>query len=154
MPTPIFSYGDKIKRKTGGPVHVVKYISDNIYHFTDGTFALVDDQDCYILVEKSSGYFRVAATLEDAPLKEYLYYGYETCSEFSTALRRLVDRWSGRVGESIDVRNKFLLIRFHDTPGGKPDEAWLPCFLLTPESISDQMDEPTEEDELYMSVFN
>lgn len=139
MTSPLFTYGDKIRRKNGGTVLIVKDIGDNTYHFTDGTFAIIDDQDCYILVEKASGYFRVATTLDDAPLRDYLDNGYETRNDFSNALLRLLDRWAGRTGERIGERSKFLHLRFHDTPGGKPDEAWLPIYLLSSVPMPDNL---------------
>lgn len=132
MTTPRYTYGDRIKKNTGGPVRTVSDITANAYHFSDGTFALVDDQDCYRIVEKASGFFRVATSVNGLPLNDYLQHGYETREEFVYALRRLIERWSGRIGERIDERNKFLLLRFPDTPGGIPDEAWLPLYMLTP----------------------
>ena len=129
---PLFTYGDQLRRKAGGPVLTVQDITATAYHFDNGTFALIDDQDCYQLVGKASGFFRVARTLDGLPLADYLHHGYETRDEFRTALRRLTDRWGGRIGEYVSERNKFLLLRFPDTPGGVPDEAWLPLYMLTP----------------------
>ena len=127
-----FTYGDQLRRATGGRVVTVKDIDKVAYHFDDGTFALIEDQDCYTLVEKASGYFRVARTLEGLPLDDYLYHGYEEREDFAIALQRLLDRWAGRIGRQTGERNKFLLLSFPDTPGGKPDEAWLPLYMLTP----------------------
>lgn len=79
---------------------------------------------------KDSDFFLVNSDIEQAPLRDYLQHGYETKQDFRCALRQLVDRWRGRVGERIDERHGFFLLRFHDTPGGKPDEAWLPRYLL------------------------
>lgn len=94
-------------------------------------------------------FYRVLSTLDRAPLREYLMNGYMTRREFERALRQLLSRWKGRVGERIDNRHDFLLLRFHDTPGGKPDEAWLPRYLLEPvehmEQPSDSSDKATEE---------
>ena len=38
--------------------------------------------------------------------------------------------WKGRVGECIGERHEFRRLRFHDTPGGRPDEAWIPDYLM------------------------
>ncbi len=127
-----YTYGDRLRRATGGPVLTVCDITAAAYHFDDGTFALIDDQDCYRLVEKASGFFRVAGTVDGLPIDRYLYHGYETRDDFATALRRLLDRWGGRIGRHDGERNGFLLLSFPDTPGGIPDEAWLPLYMLTP----------------------
>lgn len=132
MTTPLFTYGDRLRRTANGPVLTVRDITPTAYHFADGTFALIDDQDCYVLVEKASGYFRVCTSLEELPLADFLHHGYETRQDFADALRRLLDYWGGRIGERKDERNKFLLLSFPDTPGGVPDEAWLPLYMLTP----------------------
>lgn len=75
-------------------------------------------------------FFRVISDLWGVRLPDPPDYGYETERDFRHALWRLIDRWKNRVGECTDTRNGFLLIRFHDTPGGRPDEAWLPAILL------------------------
>ena len=130
--TPLFTYGDRLRRTVHGPVLTIKDITATAYHFDDGTFALIDDQDCYTLVEKTSGFFRVADTIDGLPIDDYLHHGYETRADFRDALRRLIGRWGGRIGRYVSERNKFLLLSFHDTPGGIPDEAWLPLYMLTP----------------------
>ena len=130
--TPKFTYGDRLRRTASGPVLTVKDITPSAYHFDDGTFALIEDQDCYTLVEKASGYFRVCTSLDGLPIDDYLHNGYENRADFRDALRRLLDRWGGRIGQRKDEHNKFLLLSFPDTPGGKPDEAWLPLYMLTP----------------------
>lgn len=129
---PKFTYGDRLRRSANGPVLTVKDITATAYHFSDGTFALIEDQDCYTIVEKASGFFRVCSSLEGLPIDDYLHHGYENRADFRDALRRLLDYWGGRIGERKDERNKFLLLSFPDTPGGKPDEAWLPLYMLTP----------------------
>lgn len=89
-------------------------------------------------------FYQVLSTIDQAPLRDYLLHGYETRRDFEDALRRLVRRWQGRTGECIDERHGFLHLRFHDTPGGKPDEAWLPHYILRQSSIAIS----TEQDEL------
>jgi hypothetical protein len=75
-------------------------------------------------------YYTVVTTLRNAPLHEHLQHGYEFKDDFRHALRQLINRWQGRVGECIGESNGFLRLRFHDTPGGRPDEASLPRYLL------------------------
>lgn len=78
-------------------------------------------------------YYRVISNLYQIRLPDPLEYGYEYRSDFSRALWKLIDLWKKRVGECINERNGFLQLRFHDTPGGKPDEAWVPGCLLVEE---------------------
>lgn len=147
MPKPKFTYGDVLRKTSGGPLRTVQDIGATAYYFSDGTFALIEDQDCYTVVIQATGFFRVADSLDAAPLDDHLRHGYERRADFLHALRRLLNYWGGRVGERIDERNKFLRLRFHDTPGGLPDEAWLPLFLLSPAPIPDYMQDDTDETE-------
>ena len=78
-------------------------------------------------------YYKVINNLYDIKLPDPLEYGYEFKSDFSRALWKLIDMWKGRIGECVDERNSFYLLRFHDTPGGKPDESWVPNCLLIEE---------------------
>lgn len=64
------------------------------------------------------------------PTDQHLEHGYENEWDYYRALRRIVNRWKGRTGELIGERDGFMCLRFHDTPGGKPDMAWVPDFLL------------------------
>lgn len=150
-----FTYGDKVRRKTGGQVQIVRDIGPTVYNFADGTFALIEDQDCYELVEKASGFFRVATVVDGAPLADYLSHGYETRRDFRDALQKVVDWWGGRTGESVGSRHDLLLLRFHDTPGGRPDQGWIPVYLLEPVPVPSYMvreedDETTREiDEIF-----
>ncbi len=143
-----FTYGDQIRRTAGGPVRTVSDIIAGAYHFTDGTFALVEDQDCYEVVKKASGYFLVASNLDDAPLDDYLLHGYEDRDLFRDALRKLLARYGGRTGQHIGERNGFLMLHFYDIPGGQPEEAWLPLYLLHPTDMPEYMaamHEPVDE---------
>lgn len=150
MTKPKYTYGDKVRRKTGGPVRTIRDIGPTAYYFYDGTFALIEDQDCYVMVEKHSGFFLVANDLSKAPLGNYLQYGYENRTDFRNALQKLIDWWGGRVGEYVGNRYDHLLLKFHDTPGGRPDQAWLPLYLLEPVPMPDWMKEnkkdPIEEE--------
>ena len=51
------------------------------------------------------------------------------------------------VGESVGERNGFLRLRFHDTPGGLPDEAWIPRYLLLKADMPGHLVETVERDE-------
>ena len=93
-------------------------------------------------------FYQVTRREEDAPLRDHLLHGYEEREYFEKAVRNLIKMWRDRIGEAVDERNGFLLLRFHDTPGGMPDEAWLPQYLLKSVPIPDYMivREPTEEE--------
>lgn len=95
-------------------------------------------------------FYKVTRREEDAPLRDHLLHGYEEREYFERAVRGLVRQWRDRVGEAVGERNGFLLLRFHDTPGGLPDEAWLPRYLLKSVPVPDYMKvrEPTEEDRI------
>ena len=88
----------------------------------------------------------VVSDLWHTPLPNHLEQGYETERDFRRALRLLVERWHGRTGEAVGERHGFTLLRFHDTPGSVPDEAWLPDYLLR------QTDDPGYEDDTSESM--
>jgi hypothetical protein len=95
-----------------------------------------------------SNYYKMVNSLYDITVPDHLEYGYEFRRDFRHALWMLIDRWRGRTGECIGEKNGFRLLRFHDTPGGKPDEAWLPCCLLEsadPPPADEHADEQAEE---------
>lgn len=127
-----YNIGDRLRRKSDGMVRTVSHIIGDAYHFTDGTIGLIADDDCFTLAEKPSGFFRVADTLDAAPLNDYLCHGYEERSDFRKALQKLCERWGGRYGERCYERHNFLLLRFYDVIGGGSETAWLPYYLLTP----------------------
>lgn len=93
-------------------------------------------------------FYKVTRRVSDAPLDDHLLHGYEEREYFYQAVRRLVVTWRDRVGEAVGEKNGFLLMRFHDTPGGVPDEAWLPRYLLKPIPVPDYVNrkEPDRED--------
>ncbi|MBQ8713086.1 MAG: hypothetical protein IJ551_09765 [Prevotella sp.] len=138
---PKFTYGDVVRRRSDGRRLVVERIGQDGYHFEGGTYALIADQDCYTLVEKASGYFRVAESIDGAPLRQHTEHGYETISDFRTALRSIVSRFGGRTGEMTGERNGFLHMRFRDLPGGIVELAWLPLYLLKPCPMPDHLKE-------------
>jgi hypothetical protein len=140
----LFNYGDKIRRKAGGPVRQIRDISPTAYHFCDGTFALREDEDCYTMVEKHSGFFLVAKNLDHAPLNDYVAHGYEEKEYFRDALRRIIDRYGGRVGEYCGDRYDHLQLKFRDWQ--RSEHAWLPLFLLTPCPMPDYLKEEEEKD--------
>ena len=76
-------------------------------------------------------YYRVATNLKGVPLQDHLKHGFELKEEFVELLQRLLNRWKGRTGECVGMKNGLLRLRFPDTPGGRPDEAWVPPYLLT-----------------------
>jgi len=101
------------------------------------------ERNANIVPEPGEGpFFRVARNMDRAPLRDHLWWGYEEKSDFRLALRGLLDRWRCRVGECVGERHGLRLLRFHDTPGGRPDEAWLPEFLLEPAPRPDYFDVP------------
>lgn len=77
-------------------------------------------------------FYIVTSNMNDVPLRDHLLHGYESHDDFARSIRRLIGRWDGRIGECIGEKHGFLLLRFHDTPGGSPDEEWLPRYLLKP----------------------
>ena len=127
---PIFTYGDVIRRRSDGRLLTVERIGTDGYHFKGSGYALIEDQDCYTLVEKASGFFRVAETIDGAPLAEHTAHGYENKSDFKAALRGIVNRWGGRIGEKRQERNGFLQLHFADMPGKVTEDVWLPLYLL------------------------
>lgn len=83
-------------------------------------------------MDRIGKFYRVTTDLSRAPLRDHLWHGYTDRWDFRDAIRTLARRWKDRVGECVGERNGFLLLRFHDTPGGLPDEEWLPDYLLQP----------------------
>ena len=126
-----FTYGDRICRKTGGPVETIHDLNETAYYFMGGGFCLRADEDCYRLEEKATGFFRVADAIDGAPLRDHSSHGYEDLADFRRALQQLVERWGGRTGQIVGSRHNFLRLKFTDQPGGN-DEAWLPLYLLSP----------------------
>ena len=84
-------------------------------------------------------FYRVLSDLRRAPVSDYLSHGYESERDFHDALRQLVNRWHDRTGKVVAERHGFFRLRFYDTPGGKPDEAWLPSYLLEPAAVPDYL---------------
>jgi hypothetical protein len=87
-------------------------------------------------------FFRVSGDESRVPIDDYFKHGYETQREFREAADALISRWRNREGEcvekrlyhglnddGIDENLTILRLRFHDTPGCRPDEAWIPCYL-------------------------
>ena len=83
-------------------------------------------------MSEEGGYFVVLSGLGRAPLADFLMHGYVSRYAFVDALRRITARWKKRIGLCVGERNGFLLLRFCDTPGGVPDEEWIPRYLLRP----------------------
>lgn len=90
-------------------------------------------------------FYLVKDTLAGAPLSDHLLHGYADRWDFRKALKNIIVRWGGRIGECVGERHGFLLLRFHDTPGGQPDEEWLPRFMLQPTEMPDYVREAERE---------
>lgn len=112
-------------------------------------------------------FYRVMKNMDRVPLRDYMDHGYESKRDFYDAVSQLMHRWRGREGEcfeerawhgkegeAIDQRHRALHLRFHDTPGGLPDEAWLPLYLLEPIPTPPWLipHEPTEEELLQQEI--
>ena len=143
---PKFTYGDIIRRRSDGRLLTVERIGADGYHFRGGGYALIADQDCYELVEKSSGFFLVAKTIDGAPLADHASHGYEDRNDFRDALRAIVGRWGGRIGERRQERNGFLQLHFADMPGKVTEDVWLPLYLLRPCPMPDYLTPPPPPD--------
>ena len=91
-------------------------------------------------------FYTVVESVRQDIVRDYLSHGYSERSYFSAALRKLLDRWRKRTGECIGERNEFLLLRFHDTPGGLPDEEWIPTYILQESARPDYMDADKKDD--------
>lgn len=98
-------------------------------------------------MKRERTFYVVTDDLSRAPLRDHMFNGYESRRGFEKALRELARRWHGRVGESVGERNGFLRLRFHDTPGGLPDEAWIPRYLLLKADMPGHLVETVERDE-------
>lgn len=117
-------------------------------------------------------FYHVGKDMNRVPLGDYMDHGYESRKEFREAIEELIDRWGGRdgecieerayhgkEGEAIDERHIQLHLRFPDTPGARPDQAWLPRYLLTPIPTPEQFKwrEKTEkelaEEELHKAIW-
>ena len=90
-------------------------------------------------------FYGVSGDVNRAPLRDYCKHGYESQREFRAAVCELIRRWKWREGECIEKRMfhgidgvsvynslTLLRLRFHDTPGCRPDEAWIPLYLADP----------------------
>ena len=95
----------------------------------------------------ANDFYRVNASIDGAPLRDCLLHGYDTRGNYESSMWQLVRKWRGRIGEAVEVRHyehsledtDLIRLRFHDTPGGRPDEAWLPRFLLTKTDMPDYL---------------
>lgn len=97
-------------------------------------------------------YYTITTSMRGVPLKEHLLHGYEYEDDFRRAVRMLMERWKGRIGECVGEKNGFLLLRFHDTPGGVPDEARLPRYILEECDAPSYASEDDEEDEIARQI--
>lgn len=81
---------------------------------------------------KIGNYYVVVNNISHALINDHLQHGYADKWDFLAALKNILNLWQGRSGECVAERHGFLTLRFHDTPGGKPDEAKIPFYLLQP----------------------
>ena len=97
-----------------------------------------------------NSYYRVASDIWCVPFRDHLEHGFETKYAFRKAAQNLIDRWHDREGKAIGLKNNFVLLRFCDSAGNLPEEAWLPDFLLTqipmPEYLNTPEHDETEEE--------
>ncbi len=87
----------------------------------------------------SREFYQVTSDWWNLKTSDHLEHGYEEEADYRRALHRLIDRWKNRIGEKIDERYDFIRLRFHDTPGGLPDEEWFPILLLHSVPIPDYL---------------
>lgn len=92
-----------------------------------------------------SSFYRVR-TDTDYKTSDHLRHGYEEECDYQRSLRLLQKRFAGRVGEAIDSRHDFLLLRFSDTPDRSDTTIWLPRLLLqeTPPPRREAETDPVE----------
>lgn len=95
--------------------------------------------------EEEHVFYTVNFEIRKAPFADYMMHGYESKWKFYKALSKLADKWQGRTGECVGERHGFLRLRFHDTPGGTPDEEWIPDYMLEPAEMPDYVREMYEE---------
>lgn len=81
-------------------------------------------------IDPAHKFYTVMDNYRQAPLSRYVEHGFELQEDYRDALKKLISRWHDRIGECIDERNGFKRLRFHDTPSVRPDEEWLPDYLL------------------------
>lgn len=108
-------------------------------------------------------FYRVVSDTSRVPFKDHLIHGFGDREAFREAVENIISQWHDRVGECIEERwfhgkegypvdenNCQCRIRFHDTPGCCPDEAWLPRYLLVPTRIPSyaRWHDPTPEEQV------
>ena len=139
---PKFTYGDRIRRKAGGPVETVHDLNDTAYYFESGGFCLRDDEDCYRLEEAATGFFRVADTIDGINLEDHSMHGFETVTDFRNALQQLIECWGGRTGMHVGSRHQFLRLKFNDLYDRVVEEVWLPLYLLKAAPVPERFLQP------------
>lgn len=95
-------------------------------------------------IGENAEFYLVEADYDKAPVTQYREFGYDSKWDFYLALRKVGERWRDRVGECIEERHGFRKLRFHDTPGGRPDEEWIADFLLVRTKMPDWIREALE----------
>lgn len=97
-------------------------------------------------------YYRVLSAWRKT--SDHLARGYEFERDYKKALRQMCERFGGRVGEKLDARSDFLLLRFNDTPDERPEEAWLPKFLLQKTAVAPSFSKTSNEEALLDRIFS
>ena len=97
-------------------------------------------------VNSERRFYRVIKDLWHLRLPNPLERGFESELSMRKALRRIVDDWGGRTGEEISRKHDQVRLCFWDTPGGRPDEAWIPDYMLEPAEMPEYC-KPVERDE-------
>ena len=102
--------------------------------------------------------YRVESDPRTWVTSDHLWQGYEKEWDYYAALKKQYDMWRGRVGVCIGKKAGMVRLRFYDTPGGKPDEAWLSAFMLKPvpateRSLADAPEERGQTDRVLDEAF-
>jgi len=80
--------------------------------------------------EEPKEYYRVFYDRKRIPFRDHLQHGFRYRSHFRRAVRKLTRKFGGRIGECTGEKNGFHRLRFLDTPGNRPDEIWIPDYVL------------------------
>ena len=114
-------------------------------------------------------FYKVSTDMRRLPIFDHLDHGYESKRDFFNSVEALVAKWGGREGEcveeacfhgksgeAIDKRHRQLRLRFYDTLSRKPDEAWLPLYMLDPCPVPEyaRRHEPTPRETLMGEIYS
>ena len=93
-------------------------------------------------------YYRVANKMRNVP-RDYHSYGYETSYQFEDALQRILDKWAGKTGKSLNARHGCRLLIFKNKYEAE-ERAWIPSFMLeqVPAPMTENNSQRDTEEEL------